>query len=55
MYGYVLEQQQKELFKLCNIYILSVFTEKPYRKSMALNVVYNPITTLSHTMLMTSK
>ena len=33
-----------------NIYILSIFTEKPYRSSKALehNVVYIPIITLSH-------
>ena len=41
-------------FTLCqlgisdNIYILGVFTEKPYRKPLGRNVVYIPIITLSH-------
>ena len=33
---------------LQNIYILDVFTEKPYSKSLERNVVYIPIITLSH-------
>ena len=31
-----------------NVYILSVFTEKPYSKSLERNEVYIPIITLSH-------
>ena len=31
-----------------NIYILGVFTEKPYSKPLKCNVVYIPIITLSH-------
>ena len=30
-----------------NIYILDVFTEKPYSKPLERNVVYSPIITLS--------
>ena len=33
---------------LQNIYILGVFTEKPYSKQLERNVVYIPINTLSH-------
>ena len=33
-----------------NIYILGVFTEKPYSKPLERNVVYIPIITLSHAM-----
>ena len=33
-----------------NIYILCVFTEKPYSKPLERNVVYIPIITLSHAM-----
>ena len=32
-----------------NIYMLGVFTEKPYSKPLERNVVYIPIITLSHT------
>ena len=35
---------------LC-IYILGVFTEKPYSKPLECNVIYIPITTSSHTMM----
>ena len=43
---------QYTIFK--NIYILGVFTEKPYSKPLACNVVYIPINT-SHATLVTSK
>ena len=33
---------------ILNIYILGVFTEKPYSKPLERNVVYIPIITLSH-------
>ena len=38
-----------------NIYILGVFTEKPYSKSLERNVVYIPITKSSHMTSKTSK
>ena len=38
-----------DIEKLCQyIYILGVFTEKPYSKPLERNVVYVPIITLSH-------
>ena len=37
------------------IYILGVFTEKTYSKSLASNAVYIPMTTLSHVASLTSK
>ena len=37
-------------FQCLSIYILSVFTEKPYSKLLECNVVYFPIITSSHTM-----
>ena len=40
---------------LGNIYILCVATEKPYSTPFARNVIYIPITTLSHATSMTSK
>ena len=38
-----------------NIYILCVFTEKPYSKPLERGVVYIPITTSGHATSMTSK
>ena len=38
-----------------NIYILGVFAEKPHSKSLEHNLVYIPITTLSHMMSVTPK
>ena len=37
------------------IYILDIFTEKSYGKSLERNAVYIPITTLSHATSVTSK
>ena len=37
-----------------DIYMLCVFTEKPYSKPLERNVVYIPITTPSHATSMTS-
>ena len=38
-----------------NIYVLGVFTEKPYSKSLDCNAVYIPITTSNHATSATSK
>ena len=51
--GYFMERENPVL--LLNIYILGIFTEKPYSKPLERNVVYIPITTSSHTTSMTSK
>ena len=42
------QQRQCDVALLLNIYILGVFTEKPYSKPLERNVVCIPIITLSH-------
>ena len=49
--------KHKELLQYVNhnIYILDVFTEKPYNKALECSEVYIPITTSNHATSMTSK
>ena len=52
----IAKNREQEAVSLVNIYILYVFTEKPYdSKSLERNAVYIPITTLSRAKSMTSK
>ena len=45
-YNIALESCEQRLYY--NIYILNVFTEKPYSKPLERNIVYIPRITLSH-------